>query len=93
MEVYRTDPRPPHIAADEDAGALDEKAAAAFLGCCPRMLLELRRAGKAPPHFRIGNRVRYPRHRLLEWMDKAVLEGVAVWPRRKPAQPADGGGE
>lgn len=90
MEVYRTDDRlrkPEH----QGDGALDEKAAAKFLRCSPRMLLELRRDGNAPPHYRIGNRVRYPKHLLLAWMEKAVLEAVPVWERRKPADQSKGG--
>lgn len=88
MEVYRTDPdhqKP----ADSTAGSLDEKAAAKYLGCCPRKLLELRKAGAAPPHYRIGNRVRYPIHLLPAWMEAQVANSVSVWPRRKPQ--AEGG--
>lgn len=88
MEVYRTDPDQKK-SADSTSGSLDEKAAAKFLGCCPRKLLEMRRAGAAPPYYRMGNRVRYPTHLLVEWMTTQTTQSVAVWPRRKPQ--ADGG--
>jgi hypothetical protein len=88
MEVYRTD-LDQQKSADQPAGSLDEKAAAKFLGCCCRKLLEMRKAGTAPPHYRIGNRVRYPTHLLVEWMTAQTTQAVAVWPRRKPQ--ADGG--
>lgn len=82
MQVYRTDDQQ-RKESPPDEGYFDEKAAASFLGCCPRKLLDMRRAGDAPPHYRIGNRVRYPKHLLLAWMEKAVLEAVPVWERRK----------
>ena len=86
MQVYNTPVGPPKPASD-DAGALDEKTAAKFLGCSPRKLLEMRRAGDAPPFFRIGNRVRYPVHLLRIWMEQVTQaeQSVAVWPRRSPA--------
>lgn len=95
MQVYRTDapgrkPGPQDDGAI-DEGALDETAAAKFLGCGKSKLLEMRRDGNAPPYYRIGNRVRYPKHQLVAWMDAAVAAAVPVWPRRKPAEQAEEG--
>jgi len=87
MEVYKqqslgTNP--------DDAGSLDEKGAAAFLGCGSRKILEMRKSGTAPPHYRVGNRLRYPKHLLVQWMERAVVGSVPVWPRRKAEEQAEG---
>ena len=77
MEVYR-DPRVEKPSPVEvEAGTMSEWEAARFLGCSPRKLWGLRKAGKGPRFLRYGRAIRYPRHLLLAWMD-AVAEGGAT---------------
>jgi hypothetical protein len=75
MEVYRTDTDRRNVV--DEVGALDERAAAKFLGICPRKLFDIRKAGHGPKHVRIGKRVCYPRHLLVAWLDAHATEGGA----------------
>ena len=75
MEVYRD--RPADKAPAEVATAtFSERDAATYIGCSPRKLWQLRKAGQGPKFIRIGRLIRYPRHLLLEWMD-GIAEGGA----------------
>lgn len=46
---------------------LSEAQAAAMIGCSPRHLFSLRKAGLIP-HTRVGNLVRYEREALRQWI-------------------------
>jgi hypothetical protein len=55
--------------------ALPETEAARAIGIGYRSLWEMRREGKSPPFVRIGNRILYPRHLLIQWLTDQATGG------------------
>lgn len=49
---------------------LTTKQAAAFLGVALSTMYELIRTGQAPPHRKVGNRARFSKRALLEWLEQ-----------------------
>jgi len=55
---------------------VNEKEAAELLSICPQTLAKWRKAGVAPPAFRMGGSFFYPLKALEDWSNKQVEEAV-----------------
>lgn len=49
---------------------LDDRSAAAFLGCSVALMRRMRRENRGPRWTRIGRLVRYPENWLLEYLEE-----------------------
>jgi predicted DNA-binding transcriptional regulator AlpA len=63
-EVYQAPPPP----RQPEPLAVAETVAARMVGISPRALWGLRKAGRGPRHYRVGNRVLYAVAALQEWI-------------------------
>jgi hypothetical protein len=68
--IYQPPPPPP----SPEPAALDERAAARLIGISPRKLWQLRRDGRGPRYCRVGCRIIYPRHLLIEWLNATATQ-------------------
>ncbi|MGD1028180.1 helix-turn-helix transcriptional regulator [Candidatus Binatus soli] len=62
-----------------DDRIMSERECAGLLGLAETTLTNMRRAGTAPPYFRVsGHVVRYSKTRVLEWLQSRSVEGAEV---------------
>ncbi len=77
MDVYKADQTKRKPKAEIEPGVLSEPEAARFLGIGARTLFGLRKAGKGPKHVCFGKSIRYPRHLLIEFLDRQAEGGAS----------------
>lgn len=76
MQIYKTEQAEKRPVAGIEPGALSEPEAAKFLGIGSRTLWGLRKAGRGPKYVRFGKSIRYPRHLLIEFLDRQAQGGA-----------------
>tara|TARA_R110002020_G_scaffold470161_1_gene695785 strand:- start:1906 stop:2118 length:213 start_codon:yes stop_codon:yes gene_type:complete len=55
---------------------LNFKEASKVIGCSARYLRELDKRGEAPPYFKLGNRKRFMKDTLTEWLKSKEIPPV-----------------
>ena len=55
---------------------VSEADAEALLGYAPRTLRRLREHGRAPRHYKLGNRCSYRLHDLANWVDGRLIPAI-----------------
>ncbi|MHA1540059.1 MAG: helix-turn-helix transcriptional regulator [Alphaproteobacteria bacterium] len=53
---------------------ISKKGCASLLNISPRTLEEWIRAGSAPPHYRIGMRLKFKKSEVKDWIEKRKIQ-------------------